>query len=191
MTRTALSPWSCSLFQSPHDVFRCYWFLIFKSTERREREVKISFFFLLNVFLRNISWDSNGIQPHLGFYLPADNLMELFTGFRSVDAHAAPPVENDHQSRKRGVKIHSILMVFWMGIIPCSRHGRPGTAAAVPAPADATRAPERRGRPEQNHPHRLRAAHAPPAQLRQPLATSAHECNRTQSPLHAASVSNR
>lgn len=73
----------------------------------------------------------------------------------------------------------------------CSCKRRTSPAATLLATTDAARALQQRGRPQQDHPHRLRAPHAPAPQLRQPLATSAHECNRTESPLHATSVSNR
>lgn len=177
---------------------RLYWFLIFKSAWRGKGEGAENTTRVVGCFfLRKIYFALNGTRLLWGtsaflIQLPItrdENVYAFLAAWRR--GNAVPSAANDHQSRKRLLKNTSITVVFFVSFYQCSCKRRTSPAATLLATTDAARALQQRGRPQQDHPHRLRAPHAPAPQLRQPLATSAHECNRTESPLHATSVSNR
>ena len=73
----------------------------------------------------------------------------------------------------------------------CSGERRTSRPAATHVAPGAAWASQRWGGTQQNHPHGLCPSDAPAPQLRQPVATSANECNRTESPLYTTAVSVR
>lgn len=73
----------------------------------------------------------------------------------------------------------------------CSGERRTSRPTASHVAPSAARASQQWGGTQQNHPHGLCSSNPPPPQLRQPFATSADECNRTESPLHTTAVSVR